>query len=535
MITAIIPAAGKPTNPILTNSSLPDAMIPINGKPVIGYILEDLLSRNITKAVIALHPHDRHTACYVSNKFANKLDIAIIYPESSGKGAGFTVASALSHVDPKGGVLVYLGDTIYKGALSFKKSFLVTSSAYEDPRKWCFVEKGKANLRFINKPQEYAGNGSVLTGIYFFKNASLLKKAARGIKKQSIEISDILEAYGAREPFALVKAAGWYDCGNIENYYRARIDFLRIRSFNSITYNELYGYVTKRSQNSKKLEHELRWFLNLPEELKIFTPRVVNHAVSKKRVEYSLEFYGYPSLADMFLFGYEDLKIWKSIISYVFKIHALFKKHRAPVAFEHFHDMYYNKTVERLSELYKDPFWKALLERDTVILNGKPHKNIPHLIEKLPGLVRKLYKKSDIGIIHGDLCLSNILFDPGSKLMKLIDPRGCFGKESIYGDSKYDLAKLRHSFCGNYDFIVSDLFKVSYDDGIFRTDIHCEEHHDEIAKIFDAETKKASYDIRSIKLIEALLFISMIPLHANSRERQLMMYARGVELLQEFI
>jgi hypothetical protein len=28
----------------------------------------------------------------------------------------------------------------------------------------------------------------------------------------------------------------------------------------------------------------------------------------------------------------------------------------------------------------------------------------------------------------------------------MIDPRGSFGEVGIYGDNKYDIAKMRHSF-----------------------------------------------------------------------------------------
>jgi hypothetical protein len=45
-ILAIIPAAGKPNNTIFPSyNNLPDCMIPINSKPIIGHILDNLLER----------------------------------------------------------------------------------------------------------------------------------------------------------------------------------------------------------------------------------------------------------------------------------------------------------------------------------------------------------------------------------------------------------------------------------------------------------------------------------------------------------
>ena len=48
-IVAIIPAAGKPTNHIIPNNNQPDTMLPINGKPVIAHIIDDLLERKINR------------------------------------------------------------------------------------------------------------------------------------------------------------------------------------------------------------------------------------------------------------------------------------------------------------------------------------------------------------------------------------------------------------------------------------------------------------------------------------------------------
>ena len=44
-----------------------------------------------------------------------------------------------------------------------------------------------------------------------------------------------------------------------------------------------------------------------------------------------------------------------------------------------------------------------------------------------------------------------------------------------------------------------------------------------------------SPDIKAVRLIEALLFLSMIPLHAENLKHQLAMLATGAELLDSII
>ena len=62
----------------------------------------------------------------------------------------------------------------------------------------------------------------------------------------------------------------------------------------------------------------------------------------------------------------------------------------------------------------------------------------------------RLYEVSKpLFIGHGDLCFNNILVDPNSGSLKLIDPKAYPDKsKNIVGlvDPFYDLAKLNHSF-----------------------------------------------------------------------------------------
>ena len=49
------------------------------------------------------------------------------------------------------------------------------------------------------------------------------------------------------------------------------------------------------------------------------------------------------------------------------------------------------------------------------------------------------------------------MVDDNFSFIKVIDPRGKFGTYDIYGDFRYELAKLFHSVDGKYDFIIKDL------------------------------------------------------------------------------
>ncbi|OIO19905.1 MAG: hypothetical protein COY69_00045 [Candidatus Magasanikbacteria bacterium CG_4_10_14_0_8_um_filter_32_14] len=530
-VVAVIPASGKPTNKIQIGTDTPDTMLPINGKPVIGYIFDDLLGRGITQMVVVLNSNDRHTEKYLKQKFSTKCNFNIIYNHEVFKGIGYSIYLGVSQVDENKSILVYLGDTIYRGSLNFTNDFVVVSDKYEVSNKWCFIEKRGESFIYYNKPKDYLGGGKVLVGLYFFKDGKKIINTCRelSISKKKIELFNILKKYDGS--YRLIKNGKWYDCGNIENYYRAKIDFLKLRSFNSLKYNDLYGYITKISKKKDKLIDEINWYKNIPQDLQIFSPRLINSEIGLDKVSYSLEYYGYQSLADYYVYNNFDKKIWYLIIDRIFLITNLFKKHYSKVSKKYYYQMYLEKTKQRLTELSKNIYWRNLLNRKNITINSQCLNGWPYYVDKIKDIVPIFCRKKEMGFLHGDLCLSNILFDPTNKIFKFIDPRGSFGSSSLFGDIKYDIAKLRHSFSSYYDFIVSDLFVLEEKGENFELKIFTEPLHGNVKKYFDISLKKYGYDLKEIKLIEALLFLSMIPLHSDNKIRQKAMFLVGIKLL----
>lgn len=100
--------------------------------------------------------------------------------------------------------------------------------------------------------------------------------------------------------------------------------------------------------------------------------------------------------------------------------------------------------------------------KEKVIINGNEYDGLFILMNKLLPAIENICKDTInyVSIIHGDVAFSNILVSPKSMIFKLIDPRGNFGIDTMYGDYRYDLAKLRHCYHGRYDEIINDLFDI---------------------------------------------------------------------------
>ena len=137
-------------------------------------------------------------------------------------------------------------------------------------------------------------------------------------------------------------------------------------------------------------------------------------------------------------------------------------------------------------------------------------------------------------IMHGDLCFSNILYDSRSNHIKLIDPRGVDNKNniSIYGDWRYDVAKLAHSVIGKYDFIIANRFKYKENSS---TDIEFDIEYDNLYKVEELdEYFDKFFDFKVYYPIMINLFLSMIPLHSDNNLRQKAMLANALKLYLTF-
>jgi hypothetical protein len=143
--------------------------------------------------------------------------------------------------------------------------------------------------------------------------------------------------------------------------------------------------------------------------------------------------------------------------------------------------------------------------------------------------------------MHGDFCLSNILFDSRIDRIKVIDPRGlnAFGEYSSFGDLAYDLAKLTHSILGLYDFIIAGAFDLNFnldsEKAQFNILIFCDDRIKSIQKRFKDSVLVDKLRPLDVMPLTILLFLSMLPLHADNPKRQLAFLANALYLYENYI
>ncbi|MBN1894313.1 hypothetical protein JW906_07445 [bacterium] len=521
--------------PVATSTS--NAMVPVNGKPVIGWILDDLLAKGISKATIVLRAEDHRLKFFLEWAYPKRMDLIQVVLEDEG-----TIVESLQagfNRSPSGGLVrIVLGDTLITDPFEGEDDFVYVGTV-EETHRWCLAQMDEQGRIFDyrDKQEDAPSPYLALAGYYHLRHGDFLARCIQEtISDGGREISHVLTRYGAGHPVYARSVRTWYDFGNIDRLVAARQQLLQSRIFNQLNVNPLLGTITKISADSDKLRDELDWYLNLPGPLQVLTPRILSHTQVNGKLQIVQEYYGYPTLAELYVYGDLHADAWRAILRRVLLIHREFRRYSGDLMPEHIGQMYTEKPLERLGVLSgSHPFWKKMLTTEWISLNGRRLRGWPMLEETVYRRSAELAANAPVSIIHGDYCFSNILFDVNNQIMRLIDPRGSFSNKGIYGDARYDVAKLRHSAHEHYDFILADLFKLIESGTSFETRIYTNHTQLAVGEALDRMLVEMNYDLKEIQFIEGLLFVSMLPLHREDSRRQKMLFLTGLSLLNEVL
>ena len=520
--------------------NIPSGLIPLQGKPVVFQIINKLLKEGFKKISITTGFKKEILEKIISEQYKDQIQLNFITTDFE-KPPGNSILTAIEKIQEQK-LLVILGDTLVENELSNliqkNNDFVLISNNFERPANWCIItlKNKKLNLIF-DKTKDLEKNNEqyALVGVYYFDDLASLKQISANFEQEQIEISDLIKKYKEQKVISTEICKQWYDVGHVENYFTSKQMALKARYFNTLRFDKSSEIVTKTSENVQKLNDEIEWYKQIPNDLSKLTPKIISFNQSKKPF-LKIEYIKHPTLAELWLYSNFSTKLWMEILENLFKILIQFRKYPGFVSVDDYNLMYKTKTEERVNELISlNEHFKRILEKDVVLINGKKYRNWFVIKKQIEVKIHDLYDEQDNCLIHGDLCFSNIFSNFKNKNFKLIDPRGKWGS-GMHGDLKYDVAKLRHSIVGGFDTITNGLYSTSLniENNQINVNIFKPKNHEEVCTHLDNLIQN-KWNLNEIKLIEGLLFISMLPFHRDHFERQLAFYSIGIQRLNEVL
>ena len=532
---------------------VPTGLVPVDSRPVFEHIVNSYLKEGF-EAVISVF----EGAELVEDFLRRRPDLhTSAFNVGNTRSLGETILKTLDSCSVMPDQLVInFADAFMEEPLTLPDA--IAYAVLPERFRWTtFAVDSDNHIEYIEeKDTEKSENidWKVFVGVFSFSRVdsfvSILKKHVEAERENLDPFYKALIEYFHSLPATerqLFLADMWHDFGHLDTYYASKKSFfLNRRFFNSIRIDRDKGSIRKTSTDTKKFLEEIYWYLKLPKSLQHIAPRVFDFSLDFEKPFVELEFYGYPALNDLYLFGNFNVGLWnqiliaiKSLLTELMKYRFVPDREDCPESQDllsvSLREMYEEKTRQRLSRIFEDRLFEVF-QSEELRINGKKSVSLAEALHLMPTVAEKLgiYQNASFCIIHGDLCLSNILFDQRNNIVRVIDPRGRFGRMELYGDIRYDLAKLMHSFEGNYDFLVNNLFEIKTTKNEVRLEIFMNENHHKVKSLFDSwMTKNWKQEIQAVRFIESMLFLSMVPLHADNANAQKAFLATGLEIFSE--
>ena len=497
----IIPAAGQATRlrPISNRSS--KCMVPVNGKPIISYIIDKIDLD--TSDVIIVHGDNTDVVSYCEKKYGYlKISFA---RQTKTQGPLHAVYCGLQKVNDLNNydkVIIWLGDTIVDSEDDISDDHSLVVSV-KDWQRWCFMD---FDGKLYDKPEKQPPTDLALIGVYCFSDYKRFKEVTDEICERSFmlngeyQISQLLERMGNRPQVIL--SSEWYDCGDLPSLYDSSARILKKRACrpgSSVSIDTISGTFTKAG---KRCENEVYWYNNVPDKVKPFIPNVYK----TDDLSYTMELLPSVTVADMLVF--EDMP--EDSIRYI--INRCLDTYR--LAFNT-HDKYKNDS--------EGMFFTKNFERVTKYKKLDIHQQeINEYLRYTQKMQQKYSSKlnGETSCVHGDYHLGNIMFSPETGRVKMIDPRGNWGLfPTIHGNYYYDFVKFMQSIYGEYIWLYPTM-----DTNINVRDICM----DEAGKWFG----KNNFDFEMICDLVPIIMGSCLEFHDDSKTRQDMIWDKTLQIIR---
>lgn len=308
---------------------------------------------------------------------------------------------------------------------------------------------------------------------------------------------------------------GMVDLRIINNFIQCITGNFDSRFFNSLKGNEYT--IVKSSTNKKKIKSEYTFYHLLPEDMKYWFVMPFNYEESEKEASYTMERLHMTDLAIKWVHGSMDAVEFEELLDKYF--HFFNGRHSKKCSKEQYDrtakSLYEDKVLERINSLRKLDEYKRierLLEIEGEDLLYSLERKYFELKEKIEA---KTVYPTKMVIGHGDPCFANSMYNKSTKILKFIDPKGALTEDELWTNPYYDIAKLSHSICGRYDFFNNALYDIHIDtDFSYKLEIPFDNR--KYIDVFRKKVEENGFDYLTVRIYEASLFLSMLPLHIDN-------------------
>jgi len=473
---------GELTN--YTNKSL----VRVADKPAISYIIESYPSQ--TEFVITLGHFGSHVKQYLQLAYPNHKFTFIDVDNYKGPGSslGYSLLQCKHKIDTP--FIFHASDTIITNYNpKYPSRNYIIGSYKEDPAQYRTLHIDANKLIKINEKGElnfdhsYVGIAGIKDFELFFYNLEKLIYNGHEDTSDVHAINNMLpevDFYGE-----WVNGNDWFDIGNTTELSKTRKAFhSSIEVLDKVDESIFFfdEFVIKFFSNSTVNKNRVARAYNLGDLVPEMIDSTENFYIYEK-VEGKLFSKSVNSQTFNKFLNWTKANLWLEIPDSTFK--------------EKCYDFYITKTKKRIAQYLEN-------NTENNQINGQQIQNIYDLIDTIDTdwLCNGVPSQ-----FHGDFILDNIIENNDG--FKLIDWRQDFAGNLKVGDLYYDLAKLNHNLTVNHDIVNKNLFGSSKENCYILVNSKLKE----CEEILHSFIVKHDLDLKKVKILTAIIWINMAPLH----------------------
>jgi hypothetical protein len=323
------------------------------------------------------------------------------------------------------------------------------------------------------------------------------------------------------------------DLGRIHDFLFFTCGSTSPRHFNEIS-SDTWCY-TKKSNNIHKIHSEYCFASLVPEKMRPWLIQPFDYLEENGSASYKMMRYYLADAALQWVHGAFTAESFQAFVERLLFFIAERPRQRCEkqLSLASAEDLFVSKPASRVGKLLSTEAGRRV---NALAESASDNLDIRCLLERYLALYRRHEKDfvfDSLAIGHGDHCFSNILYDQQRHLLILIDPKGALREEELWTHPLYDLCKISHSALGDYDFINNGQYSVNFSN-TNALSLHCKfGNHAELKKLFMDYVIKMGHNPRVMRLGEASLFLSMLPLHIDYPNKVLAFMLKAKEILDE--
>lgn len=307
-----------------------------------------------------------------------------------------------------------------------------------------------------------------------------VKSYRRFLKKITLQFST---QEAAQTIERAMPAEGLVDLGETDNFISCITGSFDSRYFNSVRGDAIT--LVKTSRDKRKIKAEYTYYHLLPDDMKMYFVMPFHYEEKDETASYTMEHLHMTDLAIKWVHGSIDLHEFQQIAA---------------------------------------------------LLAASEHLTIDDVVKKyfrLKDRIEAKHSYPSVAVIgHGDPCFANTLYHKSTQMLKFIDPKGALTEAELWMNPYYDIAKLSHSVCGRYDFFNNGTFSIRIDEN-FHSELVLDFDNTAYIRAFRQKLEACGFDYLTVRIYEASLFLSMLPLHIDNPHKVFGFILNAIQILKE--